>query len=57
MDFEKDQFEDDEELSRLEEDDELGGVSEGVIEDEEVILVEEEPGEEVVETPASRPAS
>ena len=28
MDFEKDQFEDDDELSRLEEDDELGGEGE-----------------------------
>jgi len=38
MDFEKDQFEDDEELSRLEEDEELGGEAEGVIEEEEEIL-------------------
>ena len=45
MDFEKDQFEEDEELSRLEEDDELGG--ETIIEEEEdVLAVEEEPAEE-----------
>jgi hypothetical protein len=31
MDFEKDHFEEDDELSRLEEDDELGGDTEGVI--------------------------
>src|SRR5271165_2454114 len=55
MDFEKDQFEDDEELSRLEEDDELGG--ETIIEaEEEILTVEEEPAEEAEQETAARPA-
>ena len=46
MDFEKDQFEDDDELSRLEEDDEPGG--EGIVEEEEeeILAVEDEAAEE-----------
>ena len=47
MDFEKEPFEDDEELSRLEEDDELGGGETIVEEEEEEILsVDEEPADE-----------
>ena len=57
MDFEKDQFEEDDELSRLEDDDELGGDGEGITEEEEEILVvEEEPTEEGEEEPAEKPA-
>src|SRR6266851_813397 len=48
MDFEKDNFEDDNELSRLENDEELGGETEEI--------VEEEPEEESA-APASKPAS
>jgi hypothetical protein len=40
MDFEKDQFEEDEELSRLEEDDELGGETIVEEEEEEILSVE-----------------
>ena len=47
MEFEKDQFEDDDELSRLEDDEELGGESGNIIEEEaEILSVEEEPAEE-----------
>jgi hypothetical protein len=54
MEFEKDQFEEDDELSRLE-DDELGGDGEGITEEEEEILVvEEEPNEEGEEEPAEK---
>ena len=54
MDLEKDQFEDDDELSRLEEDEELGGETEGVIEEEEeeILTIDEEPAEEAEEEPA-----
>ena len=55
MDFEKDNFEDDNELSRLEEDEELGGETQEMVEteEEELAIVGEEPEEEA---PASRPA-
>ena len=60
MDFEKDQFEDDDELSRLEEDEELGGEAESVIEEEEeeILAIDEEPAEEAEEAtrPAAKPA-
>ena len=46
MDFEKDNFEDDNELSRLEEEDELGGDGEEIVETEEEELVISEPGPE-----------
>ena len=53
MYFEKYHFEEDDELSRLEEDDELGGETEGVIEEqEEILMVEEEPAEAGEEAPA-----
>jgi len=55
MDFEKEGFEDDNELSRLEEDEELGGESQEIVEteEEELAIVGEEPEEEA---PAPRPA-
>src|SRR6516162_106774 len=58
MDLEKDQFEDDDELSRGEEDEELGGEAEGVVEEEEEegLAIDEEPAEEAEEEPAARPA-
>src|SRR5712692_10790935 len=44
MDFEKDNFEDDNELSRLENDEELGGETEEIVEaEEELVIVGEEP--------------
>jgi len=57
MEFEKDQFEDDEELSRLDDDEELGGEPGGVVEEEEeLLIVEEEPGDEGDE-PTAKPAA
>jgi hypothetical protein len=57
MEFEKDQFEDDEELSRLEDDEELGGEPGAIVEEEEeLLIVEEEPGDEGDE-PAAKPAA
>jgi len=55
MDFEKENFEDDNELSRVEEDEELGGESQEMVEteEEELAIVGEEPEEEA---PAPRPA-
>jgi len=53
--FEKDNFEDDNELSRLEEEDELGGGDEIVeTEEEEILITEEEP---VAAAPAPKAAS
>src|SRR5215472_12435975 len=56
MDFEKDNFEDDNELSRLEDDEELGGEAQEIVEaeEEELAIVGEEPEEEA---PAPRPAA
>ena len=57
MDFEKDNFEDDNELSRLENDEELGGETEEIVEaEEELVIVGEEPEQESA-APASKPAS
>jgi hypothetical protein len=60
MDIEKDAFEDDDELSRLDEEDELVGDGDEVIETEEgtLTIVEEEP-EEALPVPkvAPRPAA
>ena len=54
MDFEKDNFEDDNELSRLEEEDELGVGDEIVeTEEEEILITEEEP---VASAPAPKAA-
>jgi hypothetical protein len=55
MDFEKDNFEDDNELSRLEDDEELGGETHEIVEteEEELVILGEEP-EEVA--PAPKPA-
>ena len=55
MDFEKESFEDDNELSRLEEDEELGGEAQEMVEteEEELAIIGEEPEEEA---PAPRPA-
>src|SRR6266478_2119403 len=55
MAFQKDNFEDDNELSRLEDDEELGGEAEEVVEaeEEELTIVGEEPGEPA---PAPKPA-
>ena len=55
MDFEKESFENDNELSRLEEDEELGGEGQEIVEteEEELAIVGEEPEEEA---PAPRPA-
>jgi hypothetical protein len=55
MEFEKDQFEEDDELSRLD-DDELGGDGEGITEEEEILVVEEEPSEEGDEEPVEKAA-
>jgi hypothetical protein len=55
MEFEKEPFEEDDELSRLE-DDELGGDGEGITEEEEILVVEEEPNEEGEEEPAEKAA-
>ena len=54
MDFEKDNFEDDNELSRLD-DEELAGETEEIVEteEEELVIVGEEPEEEA---PAAKPA-
>ena len=54
MDIEKDGFEDDNELSRLE-DEELGGETEEIVEEEEELVIVGEEPEEVV--PAPKPAS
>jgi hypothetical protein len=58
MDLEKDNFEEDNELSGLEEDDELGDDSGDVVEveEEELIIGEEEP-EEGAPAPAAKPAA
>jgi hypothetical protein len=58
MDFEKDNFEDETELSPLE-DEELGGDGDGLVEteEEELIISEVEPEEEAVPKPAAKPAS
>ena len=55
MDFEKESFEDDNELSQLEDDEELGGETQEMVEteEEELAIVGEEPEEEA---PALRPA-
>jgi hypothetical protein len=55
MDFEKDNFEDDNELSRLEDEEELGGEVREIVEteEEELAIVGEEPEEEA---PAPKPA-
>ena len=55
MEFEKDQFEEDDELSRLEDDDELGGDGE-VPKKKRILLVEEEPAEEGEEEPVAKAA-
>jgi hypothetical protein len=57
MDLEKDNFEDDNELSGLEEEDELGGDSEEIVEveEEELILGDEEPGEAPAPAPRAAP--
>jgi hypothetical protein len=55
MDLEKDNFEDDNELSGLEEDDELAVGEVVETEEEELIIGEEEP--ETVAAPAARPAA
>ncbi len=56
MEIEKDNFEDDNELSRLEDDEELAGETEEIVEteEEELVIVGEEPEEE---TPAPKPAA
>src|SRR6266850_1412471 len=54
MDIEKDSFEDDNELSRLE-DEELGGETEEIVEEEEELVIVGEEPEEVA--PAPKPAS
>ncbi len=56
MEFEKDQFEEDDELSRLDDDEELGSEGDATIEEEEILLVEDEPAEEGEEEPAAKPA-
>jgi hypothetical protein len=55
MEIEKDNFEDDNELSRLEDDEELPGETEEIVEaeEEELVIVGEEPEEEA---PAPKPA-
>ena len=55
MEIEKDNFEDDNELSRLEDDEELAGETEEIVEteEEELVIVGEEAEEE---TPAPKPA-
>jgi len=55
MDFEKESFDDDNELSRLEDDEELAGEGQEIVEteEEELAIVGEEPEEEA---PPSRPA-
>jgi len=55
MDFEKESFEDDNDLSRLEDDEELGGETQEMVEteEEELAIVGEESEEEA---PAPRPA-
>jgi hypothetical protein len=60
MDFEKDNFEDDNELSRLEDEEELGGEAHEIVEteEEELAIVGEEPEEEApAPKPAPRPAA
>jgi hypothetical protein len=56
MDIEKDAFEDDNELSRLDEEDELVGDGDDVVESEEatLLIVDEEP-EEVAPAPKAAP--
>src|SRR4030081_1932416 len=55
MDFEKDNFEDDNELSRLEDDEELGGETEEIVEAEEELVIVGEDLDEAA--PAPRPAA
>ena len=56
MDFEKDNLEDDNELSRLEDDEELGGETEEIVEteEEELVIVGDDSEEEA---PAPKPAA
>lgn len=56
MDFEKENFEDDNELSQLEDEEELGGESQEIVEteEEELAIVGEAPEEEA---PAPRPGT
>ena len=57
MDIEKDGFEDDNELSRLE-DEELGGETEEIVEEEEeLVIVGEEPEAAPAPKPAAKPAA
>ena len=58
MDFEKDNFDDETELSPLE-DEELGGEPDSLVEteEEELIITGEEPEEEAVQKPAAKPAA
>jgi hypothetical protein len=57
MDFEKDNFDDETELSPLE-DEEVGGDGDGLVEtEEEELIISEEPEEEAVPKPAAKPAS
>jgi len=57
MDFEKDNFDDETELSPLE-DEELGGESDGLVEtEEEELIITEEPEEEAAPKPAAKPAA
>jgi hypothetical protein len=65
MDFEKDHFEEDNELSRLEEDEELAGEGDEIVEveEEEIVIGEEEPAAKPVAAkakaapkPATKPA-
>ena len=55
MNLEKDQFEEDDELSRLEDDEDLGGDAEATVEEEEILIVEE-PGDDGEEAPAAKAA-
>jgi hypothetical protein len=56
MELEKDNFEDDNELSRLEADEELGGGDLVETEEEEIAIVSEEPEESAPRPAAARPA-
>jgi hypothetical protein len=56
MDFEKDNFDDETEISPLE-DEELGGETDGLVEtEEEELIIGEEPEEEAAPKPAVKPA-
>jgi hypothetical protein len=55
MNLEKDQFEEDDELSRLEDDEDLGAEPEAVIEEEEILIVEG-PGDDAEEVPVAKAA-